>query len=143
MSDAAALIARLRSKRETWCELDPGKAVQLRRPAETEVLTGMLQRTPGGGTTLQVEKAHVCAAAVGWRGITEADLLGAGVGVDDAVPFDAGVWAEVVADRADWLQRAAAHLLDQITKHFEAQDTAAKNSGATSLPGPAATEAPR
>jgi hypothetical protein len=43
------------------------------------------------------------------------------------VPFDAALWAEVVADRGDWLNLVAARLLDVIVTHVESKAKAAKN----------------
>jgi len=132
--EATSLIARLRAAREVWVQLPPGphgqpRAVKFRRPAEAEVL-GLIT-TVAGRRSLQVELPTVQAYAVDWRGITEADLLGDTVGSSDEVPFDAAVWAEVVADKLGWLQPCAQGLLDAITAHMARQDEAAKNSPAT------------
>lgn len=131
------LIAALRSARERWVEVAPGKQVKIRRPTEAEFPAFV--RDVAGVRTLSVELEHVQQYVTDWRGFTEADLLGATVGVADALPFDALVWAEVVADHLEWLKPAAQALLRAITEHVESQDATAKNSAATSTPGPAAT----
>lgn len=140
-ADAASLIARLRAAREVWVSLPAAadgthRAVKFRRPAEAEVLA-LITTSAGGRRQLAVQLPTVQACAVDWRGVTEADLLGDTVGSSDAVPFDAGVWAEVVADRLDWLQPCCQGLLDAISAHMARQDDDAKNSPATSTPGPA------
>lgn len=119
------LITQLRAQRQSWVDLAPGKRVQIIRPAESEI--GEFLRNEDGARAMVAELAQVCKFATGWEGITEADLLGAGVGSSDAVPFAADLWAEVVADRSDWLKAVAAALLDSIVKHFEAKAQAEKN----------------
>lgn len=129
------LIAALRSNRERWVSVAPGKDVKIRRPTEAEFPAFV--REVDGRRTLSVELAHVQRHVVDWRGFTEADLLGATVGVADALPFDALIWAEVVADHLEWLKPAANALLQAITDHVERDEAAAKNSSATLTPGPA------
>lgn len=133
------LIAALRSAREKWVDVAPGKAVKIRRPTEAEFPAFV--RVVDGKRSLSVELHHVQQYVTDWRGFTEADLLGATVGVADAVPFDAALWAEVVADHLEWLKPAAQALLAAITQHVDLEDAAAKNSDATSTPGPAPTVA--
>ncbi|PTT75431.1 hypothetical protein DBR42_28940 [Pelomonas sp. HMWF004] len=69
----------------------------------------------------------VCRQAVGWRGITEAELLGAVVGSSDPVEFSTDLWAEVVRDRADWLGTCSVHLMEQINGHLQAKAEQRKN----------------
>jgi hypothetical protein len=120
------LITQLRAQRQSWVELEPGKQVQIMRPAETDI-GGLLRAEGGAGRSLQVGLPEVSRFVTGWQGITEADLLGPTVGASDLVPFDAALWAEVVADRADWLGTVAAALLAAVVKHFEAKEAAEKN----------------
>jgi hypothetical protein len=128
------LIAALRSARERWVDVAPGKDVKIRRPTEAEFPAFL--KEVDGRRSLSVELSHVQQFVVDWRGFTEADLLGATVGVADAVPFDPEVWAEVVADHLEWLKPAANALLLCITEHVERDADAAKNSVATSTAGP-------
>lgn len=131
------LVAALRSGRERWVELEPGKRLKIRRPAEAEFSDFIVARE-GSGRTMVVDLRHVQRYAVDWAGITEADLLGPTVGSGDEMPFNADVWGEAVADRLPWLRAAAEGLLNTITEHLQAQEAAAGNSPATSTPGPAA-----
>lgn len=136
MSEHQALIAQLRAARESWVDLGGGKAVRIRRPAEAEF--SALVHTVGGVRQLRIELAEVCRYVTGWRGFTEADLLGAGIGNSDVLPFDAEVWAEVVADHTEWLAPTAEALLHAITSHAERTQAAAGNSQPTSTPAAAA-----
>ena len=119
------LIDQLRAQRKTWVDLEPGKRVQIMRPPESEI--GKFLHFEDGQKHMRAELDQVVKYVTGWDGITEADLLGAAVGASDAVPFDAVLWAEVVADRGDWLKLVAQALLDAIVKHFEAKAQAEKN----------------
>jgi hypothetical protein len=115
--DVQALLARMAAQRETWATLPDGKRVQLRRPPETELPEMM------GGVGLQ----HVTDCACGWEGFTEADLLGAGIGGSDAVPFHRDLWAAYVADNAQALQAAAAALAECVTQYLTRKGSTAKN----------------
>ena len=119
------LITQLRAQRQSWVDLAPGKRVQIIRPAESQISEFL--RTTGNGRSLVVELAQVCKYTVGWDGITEADLLGAAVGACDPVPFDSELWAEVVADRSEWLNRVAIGLSESITNYFNKKAEAEKN----------------
>jgi len=127
---AAALIAKLLAQRDSWCELraaadgKPALAVQLRRPAEAE-LPDFRRRE--GQAMHQLLTDAVCRQAVGWRGFSEAELLGAAIGSSDELAFDADLWATVVRDRQDWISTAAAHLMEQINAHATARAAAEKN----------------
>ena len=126
----AVLIQRLQAQRESWCELEPAadgqpaKRVRLRRPVETEISE---MRSQPGKSMLQVITESVCRYAVGWEGITEADLLGPAQGSSDAVPFSPELWVEVVRDRMEWVDAAGAHLMQQVAEHLERKASAAKN----------------
>lgn len=139
MSGAVAvhpLIVALRSARESWVDVAPGKRVKIRRPTEAEFPSFLRKTEAGRGIAVELE--HVQRHVVDWEGFTEADLLGPTVGVSDALPFDAAVWSEVVADHIDWMQAAAKALVQSIVDHMTAQADTAGNSAATSTPGPAA-----
>ena len=119
------LINQLRAQRQSWVDLEPGKRVQIMRPPESEI--GAFLRVENGRKSMMADLDQVVKFTTGWEGITEADLLGASVGASDAVPFDPALWAEVVADRGDWLKAVAQALLDAIVKHFDEKAQAEKN----------------
>lgn len=118
--------AQLRAARQKWVEVAPGKSVQILRPAEAE-LAQFLADGAEGGRNLSVEVVHVQRFVTDWRGITEADLLGGALASDTPAPFDAALWADVVADRTDWRNTVAQALLDAIVAHFDARAAVAKN----------------
>ena len=117
----ASLVERLRAQREFWVPLDEAKPqglrVRLIRPQET----GMHKLLLG------LDAAKLAEHTTGWDGFSEADLIGAALGSSDPLPFDAGAWAEVLADRADWFAVLAKAMQDAIVKHLEARDAASKN----------------
>lgn len=115
--DAAALIAKLQAARESSVEVATGKRLKVRRPLEADM--------PRFRNGVSVELA--CECVVGWEGVTEADLLGAAVGASDDVPFDAGVAAETLRDRVDWVEKVSRHVAELITTHIEQRVATAKN----------------
>lgn len=115
--DAQALIAKALARREQWVDLEPGKRIRIRRPAETEL--------PGLREGVTVERVIACT--VGWEGFSEVDLLGATVGSEDALEFDIGLWDVLVRDRADWLATVANAIVKAVTEHLKQKDAAAKN----------------
>ena len=130
MSAAAQLIERLRAQRDSWCVLreagdgEPELAVCLRRPTEAELPA---YRPAQGQTMHQLLTDAVCRTAVGWRGFTEAELLGAAIGSSDPLEFSADLWAEAVRDRVEWVNACAGHLMEQINRHLEAKAERQKN----------------
>lgn len=136
--DQTYLIAQLRAARESWVELGGGKAVRIRRPAEAE-FPGFVH-VVDGVRQLRIELAEVQRYVTGWRGFTEGDLLGPTVGNSDPLEFNAEVWAEVVADHADWIAATAEALLKAITGHFDRTQAASGNSQPTSTPTPPASQ---
>lgn len=127
---AERLIARLREQRDSWLVLreagdgEPELAVCLRRPTEAELPA---YRPAEGQTMHQLLTEAVCRTAVAWRGITEAELLGAAIGSSDPVEFSSELWAEVVRDRADWVNACAGHLMEQINSHLTGRAEQRKN----------------
>lgn len=119
------LLERMRNQRKRWLDLDDaGHRVQLIRPTDIEVARHLFKRDAGH---LRVEPEDVVMFTVGWSGFTEADLLGSAVGSSDDVPFDSALWAEVMADRPDWMRKAAEELLGMVIERTEAKQSAEKN----------------
>ena len=121
-SDVQALLARMATQREAWADLGGGKKLQYRRPPEVE-----LPRLIAG-----VGLEHVIQYACGWEGFTEADLLGAGIGGSDAVPFHRDLWAAYVADNAHDMQAVSQAMAQTVTDYLQRKADVAKNSQASS-----------
>lgn len=130
----SALLAQLRSARTLWVDLEDGKAVQFLRPLEADVQQ-LLRPVDGGGRGFQLGLADLRRYATDWRGITETDLLGKGVGSDDQVSFDSEVLELVLGDNLDWLHKAIEGLTDAIVVRLNARVAARGNSSTTSTPG--------
>ena len=113
----ASLADKLRAQREGRVEVMPGKWVRFLRPPEIDFV-----RLRGG-----VLAEHVCEYVTGWDGITEADVLGAGIGASDPAEFSPELWAEYARDRVDVVGKVAQAIADAITLHLEQRSAAAKN----------------
>lgn len=107
--DAAVLLLKRLGQRTHWVDLPDGKRVQVRRPPEVE----FAQYVDG------VSREHVSRCVVGWSGFTEADLLGPSAGSSDPAEFSPELWADVVADRVDYVRIVADGLAKTITDHLE------------------------
>jgi hypothetical protein len=116
------LIKQLREQRMTWVELEPGKEVRTIRPTEVDLVSHFSK-----GKSLSMGFEEAAKYVVDWRGITEADLLGSAVGSADPVPFTKELWAEVAADKLDWVNTVVQSLVKQLVERKEAQDQDSKN----------------
>ena len=54
-------------------------------------------------------------------------------GSENYVPFDAGVWAEAVADHAEWAALVAAHVTQLITEHMAKREATRGNLQPSSM----------
>ena len=116
--------AVFRRQREGTVELEDGRSVTFVRPPETD-FGSLLHDGPEGKPVWKVGLAEVQKYVTGWSGFNEAFFMGAGVGSDDAVPFDAELWALVVADRSEWVGQVGQKILDSVVAHInrKAEDT--------------------
>lgn len=118
MSKPSVLIEKIQKRREFHVELVPAegsapqKRVLLRRPPEAE-----WQHSIG--------LDYLCRYTHGWSGFTEADLY-AGGGSDE-VEFDAALWREVLADRADWIVKCADAVVQAMTSRAAERKAAEGN----------------
>ena len=112
----SALADRLRAARESDVELEPGKTMRIRRPAEYHMPEFRI---------ITLDLAVGCC--IGWSGITEADLFGQGVGVGDAATFDKDACREALGDRNAWFQKVAAGIRDAMSSYLGIVEDAAKN----------------
>lgn len=116
----ASVLEKLRSARSFAVPLPVGRdGARLRflRPTAMQ-----MPRFRAGITTgLLVEHA------LPWEGLTEADVLPAGVGGDSLVPFEANLLAELLDDRPDWFKAACEGMFEQINAWLKQQEAAAKN----------------
>lgn len=121
---SAAIIARLRSARQSWVELEPGKRIQIIRPPEAD----MQDFIPKEGES-EVDRMLRAATkyVTGWEGITEADLLGEALASPEPVKFDPALWAEVIRDNRGWMMKVAVGLMDAVSTYENARRESAKN----------------
>ena len=119
------LLAKLKNRRQKSVEVAEGKTVQFMRPPEAD-FPSLLSFTDGKGVW-NVTLEHVRKYVTGWKGVTEADLIGASVGSSDEEEFDAELWGEVAADNFEWQQKVAQAILDSVVNHITERDATAKN----------------
>jgi hypothetical protein len=124
----AQLLRQLRNARTFWHELDdpPRRALQIRRPSEDQLLAWQDVFTADTKHIGRLRNAGR-EVVVGWRGFTEADILGAAIGSDSPVEFDVELFLEWSTDNlmllADVSNRAVQAFLDHRVK----KEDAAKN----------------
>lgn len=126
--DAKLLLAQMRRNREQSVDLGDGKSVTFRRPPEAE-MNALLVSEPGSDkVTFSVDVQHVRKYVVGWKGFTEADLLGSAIGSDTTVEFDVDLWDEMCSDRLEWVTKVAKAILDSVVHFINNRADNAKNS---------------
>ena len=113
----ADILARMDEQRAVWADLGSGRRVKLHRPLETE-----LPRLVRGVTV-----DDVCECTRDWSGFTEATLLGAAIGAEDAVSFDAVLWSRYVRDDAEAARACIDALVTAVTAYLEGKAQTAKN----------------
>lgn len=118
-----ALVKRLREQRMSWVEVAPGKNVQIIRPTEIDMSRYLVK-----DGEVSVGYDEVKRFTVGWKGFTEADVLGAAVGASSEVAFTDELWAAVVADHVAWVRTVAQAILDAVIAYRNTLEADTKNS---------------
>lgn len=116
------LIKQMREQRMSWVALDDAHKIRIIRPTEVEIGAHLIK-----DGRVQIDHLTVVRFCTDWAGFTEADILGAGVGGSDAVPYSAALWTEVASDRVDWVSLVGNAILSAAAAHQEAKDAASKN----------------
>ena len=112
----ALLIQRLQQQRQRWVDLGGGLAVQVLVLRETE----MPQLRSRSLVDIVVDQA------IGWRGFTEATLLGAHDGASDPLPFSPDLWGEVARNSMDYVRAVGDVLVQHATQVMEERAAAKK-----------------
>lgn len=94
----ADLSAKILAARRRWVEVPghPGWGLEIQRPTDYDLQHLRARKLPDG---IQVAVELVKQCVVGWRGITEADLVPGGGAAAPA--FEAATWAAFIEDRPD------------------------------------------
>ena len=127
-----AILAAMRKQREFVVDLGGDKRVTLRRPTELEIQTVFVKLQPGATpedppkSVLMADPATIHLYAVGWQGVTEADLIGT-AGGDAEAPFDVHLLQEWLSEHPDYTVLLLKDLLESIVSHINAQVAAEKN----------------
>lgn len=113
MSAAAdALAAQLEAARLSWVPVGDearGQAVQIEAPGQYRAWSIIDALREVNGDALVDMIAPLGRA---WRGVTSADLQGAGVGSADPAPFSARLLRLALLDRPQWLSALAMAAVD-------------------------------
>jgi hypothetical protein len=125
--DAKILLETMRSQRKRWVPIKEGKEVQILLPTEFEVLKHFVEPGEPGKLNLKADYEEVKTFVCGWKGFTEADLLGAAVGASDALEFHADLWAAYVADNLECVRKVAKALLEGIGQRTLSREADTKN----------------
>lgn len=121
-----AIIKAMLAQREFWVDLDAGKRVKLRRPAEMDVVRMLTKDASGAYAGIAAGLSEVVRFAVDWAGFCESDLIGA-AGASDPVPFATDLWEIMIADQAAWCTKCASALVESIVAHEKKAADAAGN----------------
>lgn len=105
MSAAAdALVAQIAAQRSRAVPLSDTVSISLSTPSQFTALAIVAALRAGDGDRLVEILGRL---ATGWKGISQADLLGEGVGSDEPAPFDARLVGLVLGDRPAWTTQLA------------------------------------
>lgn len=119
MADVSALVRKLQARRERWLEVGDGLALLVRRPAEVDLAK----------LRLGIEFDDAAAAVVGWRGFTEAVLLGnPALGDSETpLPFAAELCTEWLRDNVAAVNAVVDDMAQRVREHVEARVVARGN----------------
>jgi hypothetical protein len=120
------LIKALRDARKRTVDLGGGKEITFLRPPEGD-FDAMLTRVDDK-LYWDLKLEHIVKYSVGWSGFSEVDILGAGVGGDDVVPFEAALWTELLADNVIWQEQVKVAIRQAMNDYQTKKDADAKNS---------------
>jgi hypothetical protein len=137
MSGAEAILAQLRAQRLYWVDM-PAQDVPVRLQLDTPSLQ-QAARLGACSASGDLDQASTILAGLlrGWTGVTEALLLGAGVGSDSTVPADGEVLRIMLASRPEWASALLPAAIGAAVAERERSAVAAKNSGPGSTPSTA------
>lgn len=117
MPSESDLIRRIYAQRERWVDVGDRKEICVRRPDRWDSLSFLRDRTAD----------RICGQVVNWRGFTEADVLGEGVGTVEEVAFGSDLFRVLAGDRLDWLEKIVDTLTEMIAELSEQAESTAKN----------------
>lgn len=109
-----SLVEKLKRARESWTTVGKFEFL-VRRPTALE----------GAELARSGPRAQLAAAVVGWKGVTEQDLVPGGTA--DPVPFDAEVFVEWVSDRPEILLALTTAINDAVAAYAAKRRELEKN----------------
>jgi hypothetical protein len=118
--EARQLVGQLTKAREKTVPAGRHK-FSIRRPTELD----LLKRRDGDNVVVSIEMVR--DYVVGWEGVRESDIVGAG-GSDEIVPFSSELCRAWLEDRADLWPALLGEMQKLIVEHDKALQDASKNS---------------
>jgi hypothetical protein len=115
-----SLTDRMREQRMVWVELDSTHSVRILPPTDLQVMESISE----GGKVFN--PSNIGAMVHDWKGFSEEDFLGKGIGSTDPIPLDREALNELLANNVDWVQTVILKLNEALTARGEARDKAAK-----------------
>ncbi len=117
-AETDAVLKRLLDTRRNWITLANGMQIRYRRPVEAEY-----SRFREGSNGIE----HVCYFVDGWKGVTEAHLLGPEIGSSDEIAFDGELWSAYIRDNVQEASVIAQAIIEAMNAHEERRGRASKN----------------
>jgi hypothetical protein len=133
-SEIKALLIKRRAHWVTVGQVGDGDAkrllrVKYLRPPENDFHSMLTQvDTAENKAVWNVELSHVRQYVEDWDGFTEADLIGAGVGASDVVPFDRGLFSYWIEDNIEAQRKIGSAILNATVDYLTSREATAKNS---------------
>ena len=121
-----AILAALKRRRELTVKLDGGAEIIFVRPPESDM--GSMLRVEGEQRQWVVGLDHVRKYVIGWRGVTEAFILGPEIGSSDPAEFSPELWAEFCSDDVALVSKVADAILKSVVDHVNAKADVQGNS---------------
>jgi hypothetical protein len=110
----------MREQRMVWIELDSKHSVRLLPPTDLQVMDSL----SNGGNV--IDHKNIGSMVHDWKGFTEEDFLGKGIGSSDALPLDRDAFNELLANNVEWVQTLLLKLNETLQARGEARVEASK-----------------
>lgn len=124
------MLRAQRAARASWLELDEParRALQIRRPNMEHIDDWKGTFKEGVGIAALPKMRQIASTVVtGWRGFTEADLLGEAIGASSEQPFSREVFAEWISDEVEVLAKVVDRATTMFNDYVEKKAAAEKN----------------
>jgi hypothetical protein len=119
------LVQRMREQRMIWVEFDSAHKVRVLPPTDLQVMESV------GNDKRIIDLDNIATLVHEWKGFTEEDFLGKGVGSSDELPLDRDALNELLANNVDWAGKVVEAIQKELLKRTEKRQDSEKNSEAS------------